>query len=184
MLSCYKTELHSFLSLADCPQTAAAPALRSDVPFAGSCAVPPAAKVPARGSFRPPPARPRRPPPPATAPTSARGPRATHVVGVDAAPDRGGHVELAVPAVVAQNVRDVAGVAAERAEPGEQRCPLRRHAAARGRWAVRRPEVALHFRRGRAPCKAFPRGGGAARHRAWCKRFNGTPVQRGRGAPQ
>lgn len=49
---------------------------------------------------------------------------------MDAAPDRGGHVELAVPAVVAQNVRDVAGVAAERAEPGEQRCPLRSAACA------------------------------------------------------
>lgn len=51
----------------------------------------------------------------------------THVVGVDAAADGCGQVELAVAAVVAQDVRDVAAEAAEHAEAGEQPAALPRH---------------------------------------------------------
>lgn len=44
----------------------------------------------------------------------------THVVGVDAAPDGGGQVELSVAAVIAQDVRDVPAEAAEHPERGEE----------------------------------------------------------------
>lgn len=58
--------------------------------------------------------------------TGQRWPR-THVVSVDATPNGRGQVELSVPAVIAQDVWDVAAELAEHAEPGEHPTAHTRH---------------------------------------------------------
>lgn len=92
----------------------------------------------------------------------------THVVGVDAAADGCGQVELAVAAVVAQDVRDVAAEAAEHAEAGEQPAALPRHRSGTRPLSARRkrppppPASGRPARRSspspprRAPPKAVP----------------------------